>query len=461
MVMMLRPEGYRPRLMDQKLSSLLRVFGGVEVTGSKWTGKTWLGLNQAGSYTSLMEATAVERAKIDPALALLGEAPHLVDEWQEVPEIWDATRAQIDKDGQQKGQFILTGSTRPKDIDKVHHSGAGRIARLRLRPMTLSEMYDNCGGFSLSHLFDLADTGTEMPKVYRPTKVSEVIEWVIRGGWPASISLSAPDAALVPQQYLDALTEVTFVREGKSPAIARRLLHALAANTGSATKIMTLCRDMGDIGLQNDVLEQSKSGEGAAAENRSRNAAEAKAAPAFETVKSYLEELQRLFIIEGLPGWDPPLRSKLRLQTTPKIYFVDPSLPASILRATTSTLLRDTQSLGLLFETLVVRDLAAIVESWPGSGNRISYFRNAHGLEADVIIERDNGQWAAVEIKLSETVVDQKVCNRLKKVAATATDNPAAQVDPPAFLAVIVGRGEVTYQRPDGIWIIPAAALDS
>lgn len=424
---LLTPEGYRPRVVDSRVDKLLHAFGAVEITGPKWCGKTWTALAHARSYDTLMEPSTLDAAQTDPNLVLMGEEPHLVDEWQEVPALWDAARNRIDRNANRKGELILTGSARPKDEDAIRHSGTGRIARVRMRPMALCEMSGSNGGVSLSGLFD----GRFEP-VLRRTTVEDVARWCCRGGWPSTIGLDDEFALETPPEYVKSIVDVSIPKQGRKGDTALRLMRALAFNVAQAPTLKTLATDMGEGGMP-------------AAQN---------------TVTDYLDLLGKLYVVEELPGWAPALRSKKRARTKPKLYFVDPSIPASLIGASPQSLLRDTQTLGNLFETLVVRDIRTFLSAMPGAANRIGYYRDDKGVEADVVVELSDGRWAAIEVKLSEDKATDESAKKLLHVATKLTANPKEQTPAPAFLAFVVGKGSRAYQRADGIYVIPAATLE-
>lgn len=425
----LTPEGYRKRLVEPQLDKLMRSFGCVSVVGAKWCGKTWTALSRAASVSKLDRPTEREAALIDPALALLGEAPHLVDEWQEVPEVWDAARRFVDDTGGKRGLLLLTGSTTltKKQRESLRHSGAGRIARLKMRPMSLLETGDSTGEVSLNSLF----AGEGLQPVRRETNIEEVARWCCRGGWPANLELDDEAAFETARQYVQAVLDVNVLEEGKSPAVAFSVMQALALNASRAVTYKTLINDMAR-------------GEDA------RSLSE-------ETLVSYLELFDRLFLTEELTGWEPPLRSKARVRVKPKRYFVDPSLAAALMGATPERLLHDMQTFGDLFENLVLRDLRVYLSTFGMLDDRISYYRDDKGLEVDAILEHA-GKWAGIEIKLSDTKVDE-AAEHLLRLREKVLGNDAARNQEPAFLAVVVGRGSLAYRRPDGVHVVPVATL--
>ena len=423
----LTPDGYRPRLIESRLDALMKSFGCVEINGPKWCGKTWTARTRCASMTKLDDPAEREAAGMDPALALTGDFPHLVDEWQEVPEVWDAARRFIDDSGNARGLLLLTGSTSLKadERGKVRHSGTGRIARLSMRPMALCESGEGSSAVSLGALMD----GDALQPARKETGLADVARWCCRGGWPANMGLSDDAAAETAAQYIQSVLDVNVIEEGKSPATALGLLRALALNVSQAATYKTLAKDV-------------SGGE---------------AGPNVDTVAAYLDLFDRLKLTEELRGWEPPMRSKARVRVKPKRYFCDPSLAAALLGATPEKLLHDTQTLGMLFENLVIRDLRVFLSTYSGLGNDVFYYRDDQGLEVDAIVEC-GGSWAGIEVKLSDTKADDGAAN-LKKLRDKMLANPAARNAEPAFLAVVVGRGSLAYARSDGVLVIPAALL--
>lgn len=420
--------GYRPRLVESRLDTLMEGFGCVEINGAKWCGKTWTALSRAASKTELDRPAEREAAEVDPSLALLGDTPHLVDEWQEVPSVWDAARRYVDEADGARGLLLLTGSSALEKArrDEVRHSGTGRIARLTMRPMSLVEAGESSGEVSLKALLD----GEPIPAVRRDASIQDIARLCCRGGWPANLGLDDALAMETAVEYVKSVSSVNVVGEGRSAETALSLMRALAMNAAQAVTYKTLGKDMA-----------SASG----------------SAPSEDTIAVYLDLLKRLYVVEELNGWEPPMRSKARVRVSPKRYFVDPSLAAALLGAAPQKLLQDMQTLGLLFETLVLRDLRVFLSSYSGLGNSISYYRDDKGLEVDAVIEHDGG-WAAVEVKLSDAKVDEGARN-LIALKDKVLENPGAKNQPPRFLAVIVGKGGVAYQRKDGVLVIPITTL--
>lgn len=423
----LKPDGYIPRIADRQLERMLTAFGAVEVAGTMWCGKTWTSLAFGQSVTRVGLAGPRVATEADPSTALIGPRPHVIDEWQDVPAIWDEVRAEVDASGNSPGSFILTGSSEPRK-GQVHHSGAGRIAKLRMRTMTLSEMGLSSGAVSLAGLFE----GRFEPQLVQQS-LAPLASILCKGGWPALVGREAQSAEYL-DAYFDALFSVSIPRRGLSGLESRRVALSLARNLGTAAKLSTIASDaqLGEV--------DSKS-------------AASKAA-------AHIAALQDLYIVEPLTGWDAPIRSKTRLRTKPKRYFADPSLAASLLQVSPERLLSDGQLFGLLFESLCMHDLAVYASVLPGASTTpLHYYRDSDGLEVDAIIEMRDGRWAAFEVKLGESQVDSAAAS-LSRLARKIAANPAARNPKPEFLAVVVGAGEYArYDRERGVHILPLTCL--
>ena len=424
----LTPKAYRPRLIEAQMDRLLKAFGCVVISGPKWCGKTWTALTRAQSVTKLDIPAEREAALVDPTLALIGDPPHLVDEWQEVPEIWDASRRFVDETGNEKGLLLLTGSAalKKEERSKIRHSGTGRMGHVTMRPMSLAEMGISNGTVSLQDLFD----GKEFEPVRRDTTIESVISWCYRGGWPANLELPDDLAAETVLHYVSTALSDNIMDEGRSAQTAQAVMRVLALNVSRAITNKTF-------------LEDASNASGASMSE--------------PTLLAYLDMLKRFFIIEEISGWEPPMRSKARVRVKPKRYFVDPSLAAALLNATPDRLLVDMQALGELFENLVMRDLQVYLSAIGGTGNALHYYRDEAQLEVDFILEHA-GKWGAVEVKLSDSKAEAAAKNLIRLRDKMGANN-AAQNPTPAFLAVIVGRGSLAYKRDDGIYVIPIATL--
>jgi predicted AAA+ superfamily ATPase len=421
--MSLTEKGYLPRLVDEKIKRYLKLFGALSIEGPKWCGKTWTALNHANSVVYLLDPENSyanrESARLNPASILEGESPLLIDEWQEVPGIWDAVRFASDRT-RKKGLFLLTGSVTPKR-DTYTHSGAGRIARIRMRSMSLFESGSSKGIVSLSRLFE----GERIQAAASKLSQNALIDLLVRGGWPGNIGVSEEDASILPQQYLEALSESDISHADnvkRNPQLTLHLLAALARVNATTALNVTITADV-----------QARFG------NTTR-----------QTIAEYLSALLHLYVIEEIPPWVPDLRDKLRLRKTPKRIFTDPSIAVCALRAKPAELRRNPRTLGGLFENLCLRDLLIYAEA---IGAKLSYYHDSNGLEVDAILELDT-RWAAIEVKMGAHRVEEGVhtlsrfCGKVQSKGAPA----------PAFLAILTGGGPA-YTREDGIHIIPIDCL--
>jgi len=423
--MSITPEGYLPRVIDAQIDQCLRMFGAVEVAGTKWCGKTWTALAHGASVTRLDDASDRNPARADPNLALEGERPHVIDEWQRVPTVWDAVRRKTDEQRRLRGAWILTGSSTPSR-ERPEHSGAGRIGRLRMFPMTLLESGDSTGTVSLAALFE----GKFTPAT-SPMDTHRLLEVTCRGGWPDAIEDDAETAQAIAREYLNLFYTESAPKEGKDPDLCERLVASIARNLGQATRYETLISDMAG--------ETQAMGE--------------------NTLASYLAMLRGQYLIDEIPGWVPPARSPKRLRVKPKRYLADPSLAASQLGMSPTSLLHDWQTFGLLFENLVMRDLEVYARSLHGvSRVPVRYYRDDAGLEVDAIIEMADGRWAAFEIKTSEDKVTDAISS-LRRLRKKLCENPSSRTRQPEFMAVLCGVGRHAYEAEKNIYVIPVACL--
>jgi uncharacterized protein len=391
------------------------------IEGPKACGKTATARQIAASEVLLdVDANARQAIAVDPALVLDGPTPRLLDEWQIEPAIWNHVRRAID-DRSDPGQFILTGSAVPPD-DIMRHTGAGRITRLRMRPMSLFETGRSAGRVSLTELLE----GRVSPSADRGLTVADLAEEIALGGWPGLRGRSVSDGLLAVRDYLDEIARVDVGRVDatrRDPNRVARLLGSLARNVATHAAATTLAKDTGgaDGPLKDD------------------------------TVREYLGALERLMVVEDQPAWAPHLRSKHRLRTAPKRHFVDPSLAVAALRATPDRLLGDLNLFGFLFESLVVRDLRVYAQA---ADAQVSQYRDSGGLEVDAIIETGDGRWMAFEVKLGHGQIDDAAASLTRFAERIDT----ARCGSPALLGVIVATG-YGYRRKDGVAVIPIGAL--
>lgn len=428
--MSMRNIGYKDRLLDKTLEEHLRTFGAVEIVGCMWCGKTWMAQAHAQTGINLSDKNIRTLIEADNTLAFEGDRPHLIDEWQEIPYLWDATRLAVDASGGQRGLFILTGSSTPKK-DETVHSGTGRISRLRLRPMSLFETGDSDGSVSLSGLFN-GQWSTGRVK----TDLKKIAELIIRGGWPGVMRLEPEHTKLIPNQYIDTFISSIGKKRYADEYKMRRFLVSLARNIGQAATYDTIA---------NDIIEGELD--------------KKKELTSVQNIESLLSAFKERFVIEDLYGWDAPVRAKSRVRTKPKRNFADPSLAAALLGADKGRLLMDGQLFGKLFEELCLRDLKIYASCMESSlPDPVMYYRDSDNLEVDAIIELRDGRWAGIEVKLSDNKVQDAVDNLLR-LKNKISYNPNAQNPEPAFLAVIVGAAEFRRKTPEGVYVIPITTL--
>lgn len=426
-----KPVGYMPRVVDEQVERYLKVFGAVEIAGTKWCGKTWTALEHGASVSYVDESLGLARA--DPSMMLLGARPHVVDEWQRVPQIWDAARHEVDRARGVRGAFILTGSSTPamrKGEEGPAHSGAGRIGRIRMHPMSLSESGESTGAVSLAGLFE----GRFTPAVCAKDTMG-LVEVACRGGWPEALDLDVESAQLIARDYLTTTFGVSVPALGLEPDLARRLASSLARNLGQSTTYKTIISDM--FGAEEDptaVIDEEK-------------------------VRAYIAALRGLYIVEEVPGWAPPARDKKRFTVKPKRYLADPSLACALLGMSPAALLDDWQTFGLVFENLVIRDLSVYARALDLLDDvPVRYYRDDAGLEADAVVQLADGRWAALEFKVSEDKVPDGVAS-LRRMRDKLCSNPRSRTRAPEFMAVITGNGEYARMVEDGIYTIPIRLL--
>ncbi len=426
-----KPEGYMPRVADAQIERYLKAFGAVEIAGTKWCGKTWSALMQGASVSYVDENLDLARA--DPSMMLIGDRPHVIDEWQRVPAIWDCVRHEVDRARGTRGAFILTGSSTPATRQGEQgpaHSGAGRIGRVRMSPMSLFESGESTGQVSLEGLF----AGEFTPCVAERDTVG-LVEAACRGGWPEAVDMEVDAAQLIAREYVTAALGVSIPVLGLDPDIARRLASSLARNLGQAATYKTIINDM--FGAEENPLSVIDEGR----------------------VRAYLDALKGMYIVEEVPGWAPPARDRKRFATKPKRYLADPSLACALLGMSPAALLADWQTFGLVFENMAVRDLSVYARALDLLDDvPVRYYRDDSGVEADAIVQLADGRWAAFEFKVSEDKVEKGVAS-LERMRRKVCENPRSQTRPPEFMAVITGVGEYAREVAEGIVAVPIRLL--
>jgi predicted AAA+ superfamily ATPase len=415
---------YRARLLDAVLVQRLSSSGAVLLEGPKACGKTFTAEQIAASRVYLdVDEAALAAMQVDPRLVLGGEAPQLVDEWQlDATRVWNHIRDEVNRRGV-PGQFILTGSSVPED-DARRHTGAGRFARLHMRPMSLFESGESTGEISLAALLR-----GERPAVGPSSlTVPDVADLIVRGGWPLNLRLSVADAAQANADYLRNIAEVDIGRveqTRRDPVTAQRVLQALARNTAMEQKIARIANEVAGHVLDTPLARS--------------------------TLYDYLPPLQRLMILEEQPPWSTHLRSRATLRTSPRTHLVDPSLAAAALGAGPARLLSDLNTLGLLFESLVVRDCRVYADLLDAV---VHHYRDSDDREVDIIVQTRSGPWGALEVKLGSGQVDEAAKNLLE----FSNKVDASKVGAPAVLGVVTSTG-YGYTRPDGVVVVPIGHL--
>lgn len=424
--MSLTEKGYRKRLIDNKLERYLDVFGAISIEGPKWCGKTWTALNHAESVSYVTETSTEKLALINPKNIFTEKRPQLIDEWQIVPAIWDSVRHECDR-SHHTGNFILTGSTtlkKDKEKKQVHHSGAGRIARMKMHTMSLYESGDSTGDVSISEMLEDKDINKNIGEV----ELKLLANLIIRGGWPESLNTKKENYTLIPKSYIESILNVEINEENKTrdKNKMKMLLKSLARNESTIVNNKTIIKDIEEYETGDNLLTSRT------------------------TIIEYLDFLERLYLIENQEAYSLNYRSPERVGKSVKRHFVDPSLTCACLSLNVDKLMRDLNTFGFLFEALVERDLKVYMEYLDGN---LYHFRdNVTGLEVDSILEFEDGEYAAVEIKLGYNEVDVAI-----KSLQTFYNN---MVKKPKFMCVIVGACQAAYKDPNtGIYVVPITAL--
>ena len=414
---------YYKRYIDNIIEKKLKSSGAVVVEGPKFCGKTTTSLQYAKSSIRLNTRQAIELAKLETKNVLRGDKPRVIDEWQTVPDIWNQVKGWIDENPE-FGQFILTGSSTPADKSEIYHSGAGRITTLKMRPMSLSESRDSTQSVSLAELFENADA--DVYDENTNSTLEDIAHYICRGGWPLSV-LAGRDIALdVTRNYYEGLFNFEYSENekyrNKNPELMRMILRSYARNISTQASLST---------IQNDV------------KNSNSRTLDTK------TLNDYLDALKDLFIIEDIKAWNPNIRSKASIRTTPTRHFVDTSIATAVLGVSPADLMSDLNSFGLFFEDMAVRDLviySAIL------GGTVKHYRDSSGLECDAVIHLENGKWAAVEIKLGGDELIAEGADNLNKLKNNVNE------DNLAFRMILTATGPA-YKRSDGIYVVPLNCL--
>lgn len=420
---------YRKRIADVLLEEKLDAMGAVLIEGPKACGKTTTAEQQARSILYMDDPESIKQnlqlAETNVKRLLQGDTPRLIDEWQIVPQLWDAVRFETDH-RRGDGLFMLTGSAVPADDSKTHHTGAGRFAWLTMRPMTLWESGESTGQVSLGSLFSHSDEVEGESSL----TLEDVAFAICRGGWPKSLDKKTPKAALRQvTEYFEAITRSDISRvDGveRDEYRAKRLMRSYARLQGAMATIPTIVADM----KTNEPDGMSD-----------------------ETVASYVKALKRIFVIEDMPAWNPNLRSKTAIRTSDTRYFVDPSLAIAALGIRPNDLLNDLETMGLFFETLCVRDLRVYADANDGN---VFHYRDKSGLECDAVVHLRNGSYGLIEIKLGgDTRIEEGAAN-LKSLSKKID---TTRMKKPSFMMVLTAVGQYAYMRTDGVMVVPVGCL--
>ncbi len=422
------------RMQDDLLQEQLEYSGAVLIEGPKWCGKTTTATQQARSVLRLQDPSTrdslLATASIKPSLLLKGETPRLIDEWQIAPQLWDAVRVEVD-DRQEMGQFILTGSN-SVDPSKIMHSGTGRIARLKMYPMSLLESQESTGVVSLKALFD--NPMMDIDGAESKMTIEQLIFAACRGGWPAAVTAKSDRAKLmVAKNYLDSLcaTDISTIDDTKRDGtITRALLRSYARNISTLAKTNS---------LQKDIVANY-------------------ASISLPTVDSYLRALQRLYVIEDMPAWCPAVRSASAMRNGVKREFCDPSIAVAALDLSPEMLQMDLKTFGFIFETMAVRDLRVYSQRLRGS---LAYYHDRYDLEADAVLHIADGRFALIEIKLGSREIEEgaehliTLRNLIREHNEKEKQMPIREPD----LMIVLTGGTMAYTRADGVKVIPLACL--
>ena len=422
----MKNENYKARIIDEIIGLYAKTFGAILIEGPKWCGKTWTGQNASCSECLIADPrdnfNNKKLASLNPNLILEGGFPRLIDEWQEVPSLWDAIRGRVDSNAK-KGQYILTGSTSINKSSYIH-SGTGRIAHLRMRTMSLYESGASSGAVSLKDICENAANDVYIGDV----ELNKVIELILVGGWPSVNGMSTKQGTLVAKEYIKSVLNEDLYKVDNVKRDAHKvelLLKSLARNESTTVTNKTLKEDIKEKDFDDINID---------------------------TVTDYLSLFNRLFLTENIPPYSSRLRSSLRVKQSEKRHFVDPSLPCALLHLTEEKLLNDLELLGFLFESLVLRDLLTYVDSFNA---KLFHYQDYANNEIDAVIEMENGEWCGFEIKLGANQIDEAA----KKLIKINKDIIMNKGKPAKALCVICALSNAAYRRNDGVYVVPITSL--
>ena len=433
--------GYKNRVADRLLAEKLEAFGAVLIEGPKYCGKTTLATQQAGSILSMADTDTLGQnlalARTNISRLLAGETPRLIDEWQIAPQFWDAVRNEVDKRNED-GQFMLTGSAvppKPKkeesgniiEEENIHHTGTGRISRLRLRTMSLWESEDSTGDVSLEELFINPDTVDGVSDI----DLDRLAYLTCRGGWPKAVLKKSEKAALAQAfDYYDSVVSNDIKRVDdidRDEELTKRIMRSYARNQGTQATVGTILADIKSNG--DERMSDS-------------------------TVYSYIKALKEIFVIEDSIAWNPNLRSKTAIRTSDTRYFIDPSIATAALGMGPKDLINDMETFGFIFETLAIRDLRVYADALDG---KVYHYRDKNNLECDAVIHLRNGSYGLVEVKIGGAELIKEGAESLKTLSSKID---STRMKTPSFMMVLTGIGKFAYKRPeDGVLVVPIGCL--
>ena len=421
-------EKYKQRVADLLLERKLAGKGAVLVVGPKWCGKTTTAKQQSHSLLDLSKKLILDQSlqmmDINPESLLVGDTPRLIDEWQQIPALWDVVRTEVDERNE-FGQFVLTGSAVLPKAEETLHSGTGRIGRLKMRPMSLFESGESTGEVSLTDLFNKAD----IPVIQHNKSLEEMAFLTCRGGWPQATFLQGDIALDQAEDYVESLLNVDMHRVDKvqrSSERMRYIMRSYARHQGAQCPISMIREDL--LGSDGQSISD-------------------------DTITSYLGVLNSLYVIEDMPAWNPNLRSKAAIRTSATRYFIDPSIATAALGIAPKDLINDLRTFGFMFETMAIRDIRVYADALKA---KVYHFRDSNGLECDTVIHRRDGSYGLVEIKLGGPNNIEQAAANLQTLANTIdTEKMAA----PSFMMVLTAVGPYAYRRKDGVYVVPLACL--
>ena len=426
-------KNYKKRIADRLLKEKLEYMGAVLIKGPKWCGKTTTAEQIAGSVLYVDEPSKKVQnqslAKLNPKLLLEGKTPRLLDEWQEAPELWDAVRFEVDHRDNGVGQFILTGSAAPLNSDereKISHSGTGRFAWLVMRPMTLYESGESNGTVSIKD--DLFTNNSNLAAI-NVLGLEDIARLMCRGGWPRATMIASEKALKIADEYISAVANIDISRVDsvkRNPEFTRRLMKSYARHQSTQSSISTIYADI----VSHDAESLSE-----------------------DTITSYINALKQLCVIEDVQAWNPNLRSKAAIRTSDTRYYIDPSIATASLGIGPKDLINDLKTMGLIFETLAIRDLRVYAEA---NNGQLYHYRDKSGLECDAVICLKDGTYGLIEIKIGG---EDNISDGAETLKVLSEKIDTDKMNAPSFLAVVIAVGDYAYKREDGVFVLPIGCL--